>query len=189
MRDLNKKILGIAVTLLLAAMFVAPALAAPATKIEGVEMYVAAGQIPYPGFPHMVSHGTISHSKGYSDGTVTLIIPINPSDPLVLNGGYASEWIGKGKISEKPAETELLIMGTWVLTFTGEGTTGTFEGVTHRTIIGWDVGPPPGPLEGSVFIDRAVLHGTGDFQGWTLKLSYDGEFPPVPAEGYLVIPN
>ena len=155
-------------------------------------MSVAATTHPYD-FPRMVSHGTISHSKGYSDGTVTLTIPIDPSDPLILAGDYDSVWIGKGKISVNPAETEVLIMGQIVLTFTDEstgieGTTGTFEGVTHRMIIGWDAGP----TLTSTFIDQAVLHGTGDFQGWTLKLTYEGQpgLPPLFAdEGYAIIPK
>jgi hypothetical protein len=33
-----------------------------------------------------------------------------------------------------------------------------------------------------------VLYGTGDFEGQTLKLSYEGA-PPAVFEGYLVIPN
>jgi hypothetical protein len=75
------------------------------------------------------------------------------------------------------------------LTFTGVGTTGTFEGVTHRTITGWTYGPPPSYIPGSVFEGHMVLHVTGDFQGWTLKLSFEGGLPPNPAIGYAIIPK
>ena len=177
---MKKKIQVIAVALMFAAMLVAPVLAAPATKIEGVTMTAAVIQTPNPGSPRMVSHDTISHSEGTSTGTVTLDIPM-PSGPLVLTGDYDSEWIGRGKISEDPAESEVIIMGKVVLTFTG----GTFEGVIQRKIIGF---PPDPPTVIPYFEDYLVLHGTGDFQGQTLKLSYTGT-PPVIQEGYLIIPK
>jgi hypothetical protein len=178
-KELNKKILGLAVALMALAMLAAPVMAKPATKIEGVTMTAAVIQTVNPGYPRLVDH-TISHSKGTSTGTVTLNIPIS-SGPLVLTGDYDSEWIGRGKISEDPAETEVLIMGKVVLTFTG----GTFEGVIQRKIIGF---PPDPPTIIPYFEDYLVLHGTGDFRGQTLKLSFAGT-PPVIDEGVLIIPK
>ena len=72
-------------------------------------------------------------------------------------------------------------MGHEVWTFTGEGNTGTFE---SSVSVGKYVGIPV-----NSHIDRKiVLHGTGDFKGQTLKLSYEGE-PPALFEGYLIVPK
>lgn len=67
------------------------------------------------------------------------------------------------------------------MTFTGEGTTGTFEGMAQWKWIGTTI-----PF---VSIEvHMVLRGTGDFKGQTLKLSSEPTFPPV-VEGYLIIPK
>ena len=166
---MKKKIRVIAVALLFAAMLAAPVLAAPATKIEGVT--ATADGTPIPSSMRTVSHGSIRHIKGTTTGTVYLTIP----GLGTLEGTWNSEWVTRSKISQDP--TEALIASKLVWTFTGEGTTGTFEGVDQRKIIG-----------GSYFEDNLVLHGTGDFQGQTLKLSYTGT-PPVIQEGYLIIPK
>ena len=174
--------------MLAVALLTVPVMGAPATKIPGVTMAAMVTQVPNEGFPHVVSHGTIMHSKGTSSGTVKLIIPTLYPGPDGLDGIYAGEWNSNAKVGETEAETELQIMGQMVWTFTGAGTTGTFEGVIHRTITGFTFGPTPGPIPGTVFEDRMVLHGTGDFQGLTLKLSYEGP-PGGPATGYAIIPK
>ena len=178
---MNKKILGVLVALLAVALLTVPVMGKPASKIEPVTLNAEnIVQVPDEGYPRLVGHGTISHSKGISYNTVpnsvTLTIGV-----ITLHGDWTGEWIGKGKISENPAETEVLIMGKIVLTFPG----GTFEGTVHRTIIGF---PPDPPIVIPYFIDRIVLRGTGDFQAWTLKLSYEGSPPPV-ATGYAIIPK
>jgi len=170
MKELNKKILGIALAVFFLAMLTIPVMAAPATKI-GVTVTAATTPVPNPGFPHMVSDNTILHSKGTSTGTVTLNIP--GKDPIV--GDWAGEFGANVNLKKEP--TEAVIRGKLVWTFTGEGTTGTFEGIVQRLIIG-----------GSYFEDNVVLQGTGDFKGQTLKLSYEGT-PPVIQEGYLIIPK
>ena len=175
---MNKKILGLAVALMALAMLAAPVMAKPATKIEKVTLTAATTTVPNPGYPRMSSHDTISHGRGTSSGPCNLAIPGHP----LPEGTWYSEWVSRAKISQDPAETEVLIASKVVLTFTGEGTTGTFEGVIQRKIIGF---PPTGS---SYFEDHMVLHGTGDFQGQTLKLSYEGT-PPVNNEGYLILPK
>ena len=172
---MNKKILVVFASFLFLVMLATPAMAAPATKIEGVTVTAAVTQTYDPGFPRYVSHGTIMHAKGTSTGTVTINIP--DQDPLV--GVWDGKFVNNAKISEDPAESVASITGKLVWTFTGKGT---FEGVIQRTIIGY---PPSGS---SNFIDMVVLHGTRDFKGQTLKLSYDGT-PPVISEGYLIIPK
>jgi hypothetical protein len=165
----NKKVLGIVLTVSFLAMLTIPVMAKPATKIEGVT--ATANGTPTPSSMRTVSHGSIRHIKGTTAGTVYLTI----QGLGTLEGTWNSEWVTRSKISQDP--TEALIASKLVWTFTGEGTTGTFEGVDQRKIIG-----------GSYFEDYLVLHGTGDFQGQTLKLSYEGA-PPVIDEGVLIIPK
>ena len=174
---MNKKILVIPILLLTFVLLSIPVMAKPATKIEEVTVTAVVTQTPNEGFPRLVSHGTISHSKGTSTGTVTITIPTeDPQNPIVLNGDWHGEFVTRGKLSLDPAE--VLIRGKLVWTFTG----GTFEGIVQRIIIGY----PPGPS--SIFIDHAVLHGTGDFRGQTLKLSFEGT-PPIIQEGILILPK
>ena len=170
---MNKKVLGIALTIFFLAMLTIPVMAEPAT-IEEVTMTAVVTQVIDPDFPRMVSHNTISHGRGTSSGTVTLNIP--GQIPPVLSGDWAGEWISRGNFKKAPGE--LVIMGKVVWTFAD----GTFEGTLHRKIIGF---PPSGS---SIFIDHMVLQGTGDFKGQTLKLSKEGT-PAVIAEGYLIIPK
>ena len=168
---MNKKILGIIVSVLTLAILVAPAMAAPATKIEGVTL--TSGATPVRDSIRFVDHNIV-HSRGTSTGPVTLTIPEYP----LPEGIWDSTWAWMGKWTDFPAsdpEGELIISGKVVLTFTGVGTTGTFKGTIIRKIVGL---PPSGS---SIVEDRMVLQGTGDFKGQTLKLSN--------SEGYLIIPK
>ena len=173
--------LVIPVFLLAFALISIPVMAAPATKIEGVTLTVAAPPpVMDPGYPRVVGH-TVLHGRGTDDGTVTLIIPGYP----LPEGIWESTWSSKVKLSNYPLpdpEATIVINGKVTLTFIGEGTTGTFTGTTHRKIMGW----PPG--SSSIMEDHMVLHGTGDFKGQTLKLSCEPVLPPV-IEGCLIIPK
>ena len=174
---MNRKVLVVIVALIAVALLATPVFAAPATKIEEVTLTAATTTASNPGYPRMSSHDTISHGRGTSVGTCTLTI-----NGVPLGGGWYSEWVSRAKLSQDPAESEVLIASIVVLTFTGEGTTGTFRGIVQRLIIGY----PPGPS--SYFEDHVVLHGTGDFRGQTLKLSFAGT-PPLIQEGCLIIPK
>jgi hypothetical protein len=175
-RKVNKKVLGIAVTLLLAAMFIAPAMAKPATKIEGVTATVL--PTTTEGVLREVDHGILQIRGGIMTGPVTLSIP--GQAPLV--GTYYGELNGWIKL-DHPApgpwlEAENLFSGKVELSFPG----GTFVGIRHFKMIGF-----PTPFISHVDT-QMVLHGTGDFKGQTLKLSYEGALPPV-FEGYLIMPK
>lgn len=175
---MNKKILTIPILLLTLAFVTIPVLGAPATKIEGVTATI--DMYPTWDVTWMVDHG-ILHLRGSFPGEVTLNVP--GQDPLV--GTAYADAIGKIKF-DKPEppfpETEGLFRGKMVWTFTGEGTTGTFEGVRHNKWIGY-----PRPVT-SYWDNHIVLRGTGDFAGHTLKLSYKGP-PPLALEGTLIIPK
>ena len=176
---MNRKILGICSVLILVAMLATPVMAAPSTKIEGVTATIT---VSMTSVYTAHDHGILQVREGVAEGEVTLNIP--GQDPLT--GNLYAEFIGTMKLDHPmpgPWPNALTIMvGHPVFTFTGEGTTGTFEGVRHNKVIGF-----PDPFVS--YIDaRLDLHGTGDFLGQTLKLSYEGP-PPIALEGYLIVPN
>jgi len=181
---MNKKVLGIAVTLLLAAMFVAPAMAKPATKIEGVTLTLMVAIIPDA--TTIFADHNIRHGDGTAAGTATLNIP--DQDPLHFD--YYGVWNGTSKWDDPPnpdPDATNVIRGKAVLTCTDEGITGTFEGMSHSKTIG--LPPPPFPTTPTSYIEyHMVFHGTGDFKGQTLKVSCAGAPPPV-LEGCLIIPK
>ena len=79
-----------------------------------------------------------------------------------LIGTVSATWIGAVKRSLPPPDldpdVEGLIRAKHVWTFTGEGPTGTFEGVVHSKWIGF---PPP---VRSYSYYQMVLQGTGDLE-------------------------
>jgi hypothetical protein len=176
--EVTRKILALATILMLVAMLAIPVLAAPATKIEEV---TATLTITMTSVYTAHDHGILQVREGVATGTVTINIP--GQDPLI--GTVYAEFIGTMKLDHDPPgpwpNAETIMVGHPVFTFTGEGTTGTFEGVRHNKVIGFPV---------ASYIDtRLDLHGTGDFLGQTLKLSYEGVGPAPLLEGYLLIPN
>ena len=182
---MKRKILGIAVALLAVAMLAVPVMAAPATRIEGVTLTTAVALIPDPATAIFADHNIV-HNDGIATGTATLDIPDKDS----LHFSYNGVWNGTSKWTNPPnpdPEATNVIRSTVVLTCTDPGITGTFEGMLHSKTIGL----PPPPLPGAVtsYIEyNMVFHGTGDFQGQTLKLSYAGA-PPFALEGCLIIPK
>ena len=182
---MNKKVLGTVATLLLAAMFVAPAMAVPATKIEGVTLTTAVALIPDPATAIYADHNIV-HNDGTAAGIATLTI----SEEESLHFDYSGVWNGTSKWTNPPnpdPDATNIIRSTVVLTCTDEDIEGTFEGMVHSKTIG--LPPPPFPNAATSYVEyNMVLHGTGDFQGQTLKLSYAGE-PPVDLEGCLIMPK
>jgi hypothetical protein len=186
---MNKKIFCISGCLLLIVMFTFPVMAAPATKIEGVTLSI---DRTTSNDWRVVDEDIWQLFDGTGVGTVTLSIP----EKGVLTGEYEAEWHGKIKsgpmsvllVGEPPTpllvwpEAECLYNRRIVLSFTGKGTTGTFEGTGHTKAIGF------GPPVCSYMQVIMVFHGTGDFQGQTLKVSFEGA-PPMVLEGSLLMPK
>jgi hypothetical protein len=165
-REVNRKVLGIAVFLMAVAMLAVPVMAAPATKIEGVTITVVTPgpPVPYEGYPRVVSDGTISHSKGESPlgSTVTLFIP----GVGTYEGDWSTEWIANANLKIG----ECVIPSKNTMTFAE----GTFEGVNQRRITG-------NPMSPAAIEDQGVYKGvSGDFKGWTLKITNN--------EAYVIIP-
>ena len=184
MKDVNRKILMLFVSLFAVAMMttilIGTVMAAPATKIEGV---TATLDLATTSVFKAVDHNILQIRDGVATGTVTINIP--GQAPLI--GTVYGEFIGTIKLGHPPPgpflEAESVMMGHPIFTFTGEGTTGTFEGVRHTKMIGF---PDPAVSHINTGLD---LHGTGDFFGQTLKLSFEGTPPPIAWEGYLLIPK
>ena len=177
---MTRKILALAIVLILLAMLATPVMAAPATKIEGVTATLTIVTMTSVYTAH--DHGILQVREGVAEGAVTLNIP--GQDPLT--GTLYAEFIGTMKLDHPMPgpwpNAQTIMIGHPVFTFTGEGTTGTFEGVRHNKVIGF-----PDPFVS--YIDtRLDLHGTGDFHGQRLKLSYEGP-PPIALEGYLLVPK
>ena len=137
------------------------------TKIDNVEAICSTYSIWEE---RIVDHDIIKMEDGVSDGSVFLFVPGKGS----LIGTYHSEW---HRTINKKAEG--IYMGHVNWAFTGTGTTGTFEGTRHIKSTGYPTL--------SADKQKLVLHGTGDFIGQTLKLSY--EPGPLVLYGSLLIPN
>ena len=164
---MNKKILGIALTVFFLAMLTIPVMAAPATKIGGVTLTNVTPPVRtiYPGYPRIYDNG-IRHVKGNTTNNVNLTIPgLGPSgSDLILEIARYSEWISKSKSIGPDPEAKAIITAKLVWTLTG----GTFEGRVYRTITGL-------PISGSSLVyTRVVLHGTGDFRGLYGRTGYFG---------------
>ncbi|MEJ2244229.1 MAG: hypothetical protein P8X87_06870 [Candidatus Bathyarchaeota archaeon] len=179
---MNKKILGVLVCLFTLALLTIPVLGVPATKIEGVTF---TGENIERVTSSVRTFGNIRISKGTTTGDVYLTIPTIGT----LEGDWHSEPVAKttftAPATDPPAtdpDAKVAIRGKVVWTFSGEGTTGTFEGVLHQYYIGY---PPVYGVFSSYQYTRMVLQGTGDFRGQTLKLSWEG---PTP-DGYLIMPK
>jgi hypothetical protein len=158
----------------------APVMAAPATRIEGV---TASIETETTNDWRIVDHDIWQLFDGTGSGEVTLSVPGKPD----LTGTYEGVWHGKIKAGPMVGmmqwpEAECHYNSRMVWTFTGEGTTGTFEGTRHAKAIGF-----PGVVCSYTEVSM-ILHGTGDFQGQTLKLSYKGA-TPIALEGVLIIPK
>jgi hypothetical protein len=164
----NKKVLGIAVALLLVAMFVAPVFAKRKVAVTATQM----GGGSSGGESRLVDDGILQFRGAEGAGVVTLYIPGQPP----LTGTSSSEINGKITFTQEPpdpdAEGVIHLKMKW--TFEGKGT---FEGQMQRKGIGVPVI--------SYMEAHMVLQGTGDFKGQTLILSHAGP-PPMHWEGFLI---
>jgi hypothetical protein len=169
-KELNKKVLGIAVALLLAAMFVAPVFAKRKVAVTATQM----GGGSSGGEGWLVDDGIFQFRGAEGAGVVTLYIP--GQDPL--SGTSSSEINGKITFTHEVPPPDLDALGIMhlkmVWTFEGKGT---FEGQMQRKGIGVPV---------ITYMEaHMVLQGTGDFEGQTLILSHAGP-PPLQWEGFLI---
>jgi hypothetical protein len=177
--NLNKKILVIPVLLLTLALFSIPVMCAPARKIDVTATLLLTTT---EGVGRYVDHGILQFRESTVEGSAILTLP----GQTPIEGTYFGELNGRIKL-DHPApgpwfEAEGLMSGKTELSFPG----GTFVGIRNFKTIGF---PPPVM---SYMDTRMVLHGTGDFKGQTLILSFEGD-PPIPApfdvEGYLIMPK
>ena len=177
MRELNRKVLGIAVALLLAAMYVAPVLAKTKVAVTATQM----GSGGSGAKSWLVDHGILQYRGMEGAGVVTLNIPgrdsLSGTSSSVINGKITFSTDEPPPPGTPDPEAFGIIHLKMKWTFTGEGTTGTFEGQMQRKT----TGVPLTHLEAHM-----VLQGTGDFEGQTLRLSAEGPAPPMNWEGFLL---
>jgi hypothetical protein len=167
---MKKKILVISVLLLTFAFISIPVMAAPAIKKDAT-ITVVSGP-PVIDELRYVSDGTITHGRGVSDpeATVTLTIP----GIGTYTGTWHTEWIANGnwKKVSLGMDGKAVIPSKNTMTFPE----GTFEGVNQRRITG------PNAMFPTTVEDYCVYKGiSGDFKGWTLKVTGD--------VGYVIIPK
>jgi hypothetical protein len=173
---MNKKILVITVLLLTFVLLSIPVMAAPATKKDvTVAMDVEQSMTSI----RVVGKG-VAQISGTSAGWFNLTIE---GEAIPQNFTWAGEWALTMKGFPPPnPDGGTVIMGKVLLTYEGADKTGTFEGTVHKKV----TGIPP-PLATNI-CSHMVFQGTEDFQGQTLKLSFDGVPPEVPV-GYIIIPK
>ena len=134
---MKKKNLVIPVMLLSFALLSLPVMATPATRKENVTLTLETLLIADPDSAHWVDYN-ILHNEGISISNATLNREIQPDYTGPINNLYVT-WNATTKftslIMPDPGARNI-VKGEWVLTFTGEGATGTFEGVGHTKSIG-----------------------------------------------------
>ena len=164
--------LALAVAMLALAMLATPVFAKTKVAVTATQMGIGSSG----GESRLVDHGVLQLREATGAGMVTLRIPGKPdlvgSSSSMINGMIKFEHPEPGPWLEAKSVWHL----NMVWTFTGTGTTGTFEGQMQRKAIGM----PPLYIEAHM-----VLQGTGDFKGQTLRLSYAGP-PPLNWEGFLL---
>jgi hypothetical protein len=185
---MNKKVLGIAVVLMVVAMLALPMISSVQAwgfrrveKIEGVTATLKATQIP----DSTTDYGRIRLIKGHGDGTVTIDIP----GESVLEGTSHGEWtvtaiFYSAPISLPDPDSKVVIITKFLWTVTGGGKSGTFEGWSVQWITGMPAMPPPAGAASSQS-NRLVLWGTDDFEGQKLVLSAENF---GGTSGYMLMP-
>jgi hypothetical protein len=171
-----KKIIVIPVFLLAFALISIPVMAKPATKKE----VTAAMDVGRSTTSVSVVGNGVAHISGTSAGWFNLTIE---GESTPQNFTWAGEWALTMKGFPPPnPDGWTVIMGKVLLTYEGADKTGTFEGTVHKKATGI---PPPTATN---IWSHMVFQGTEDFQGQTLKLSFDGVPPEAPV-GYIIMPK
>ena len=205
MKELKKKVLGIALTVFFLAIMVAPVMAKSPKKIPVKLIRSGWGTEPHEWWitPGNVIHGRDGLATWSNYNIMDVDSEGNPIGDKVacLGGSYAMT--GKYEVNLNNPGTPITTpagpatIGTGHNTFKVEidyGDGNTFKGIMtiRGTFIVFDT---EGPLAGVVAsfdgIQRSVLQGTGIYQGWTLiweRQLEDGTTPYVYWDAYMLIP-
>jgi len=204
-KELKKKVLGIALTVFFLAIMVAPVMAKSPKKIPVKLIRSGWGTEPHEWWitPGNVIHGRDGLATWSNYNIMDVDSEGNPIGDKVacLGGSYAMT--GKYEVNLNNPGTPITTpagpatIGTGHNTFKVEidyGDGNTFKGIMtiRGTFIVFDT---EGPLAGVVAsfdgIQRSVLQGTGIYQGWTLiweRQLEDGTTPYVYWDAYMLIP-
>lgn len=165
---MNKKVLVIAVALMVVAMLATPVLADSPKKIP-VTATQAGGQVEGPDSRTWTTEGGIVQYKDWlGSGSIKLDLPSSLGGTLM---GSSTSVVSFSK-NTKTGVGVVHIEMTW--TFTD----GTFEGIDEMKNY---------YIEG-IKEAHVVMHGTGDYEGWVLILSGTATPAPMKWEGDLLIP-
>jgi len=166
----NRKLLGLFVALMAAAMLATPVLATPAQKIA---FTVKSAPVSIT----IVDTDTTPSGIIHSDASFTgKLFGATGTEALIFSGGTVSG-INVQNVNSNTAQGVVKVHWTWHLTG------GSFEGNFAGDVDG--VG-----LTAALVNLHGVLQGTGDFSGWTIKI--DGNKPaglnPFAWTGTIIIP-
>ena len=186
MREVNKKVMVIALALLLAAMFVAPVMAAPPERIQ----LTSFGPSPSTMYsaPETWVSGNVRHGRGATANTQTTIswdTAIPPTDPEKYLQG-PSTWVADYNVNLKNGNGVLHYSA--VINLDG----GTFEGnlnLRGEFVIFYN------PSTGGYYaflrngFRKGIFVGTGAYEDWRIEISGDTVNFMNTFEMYLIIPQ
>jgi hypothetical protein len=168
---MNKKILGIFVSLLVVAMLATPVMAEP-TKGQKVAAELYPQALPYyEGIPekNWTTNGGITQERGGQTDYYPIDLKIGSA---LYTDGYSTN-INDVVSNSKTSVVNIRSDTVW--TFAGIGG---FAGNIEMKL--WFVEGMPMPY----YSIHTLMHGFGDFEGQTLMLSYDGKLMGAVWKGY-----
>lgn len=196
MREVNKKVLGIALTVLFLAIMAVPVVAVSPKKIP-VEIDPGGSVYTLP-TEFWITEGNVAHGRGdmiVREGFSITGEGISLSGTMTLyDGKYEANLNNPGETIQPPGFPFPVPLGKGIRVWKrvvdlGDGNT--FEG--HMIARGTQWVVHMGPFAGMSFLydgtQHGVLQGTGDYQGWTLvteRVRINGV--NQPREAYMLIP-
>jgi hypothetical protein len=176
---MNKKLLGIVIATLAIAMLITPALAAPAQKINFVVKTIPLNPQPTQGddYVRFTSEGGIMHCRNQIGASIAKLWLSSDASGLPTYQGTG--------MSEVMWTLNQELTGPAVYKLTWTFSEGTFEGNLICTMTA--VSPTAPAILSEI---HGVLHGTGIFEGQTMRIE-DGARPlgqPLTVTGTIIIP-
>ena len=178
MKEINRKLLVIAVALLAVAMLSVPVMAAPATKFPASTTVIES--INGPPTKVKATESGVVHVWGipYTNKR-TLTIGVDDY-PVYAVGSFDITWNSK---------TGVAVSHFTAVWYVGSLEAPTDDGFSGRSEIKVFNVVNPQTLEGADYTTSySVMQGFGSFAQQTLKLSYEGPFPAFDTNGYCIIP-
>ena len=171
---MNRKVLVIAVALMVVAMLAVPVMAAPATKVPASTHLISTTWTLGP-ITEITPSG-VEHTYGEYTNERTLTIGGTPYDVYVVGSMSYSENLIAGVVN-------LRFTAVWYVGSLTEPTSNGFSLNLHEKVYIYTDPPPPFTTA------HGVWQGFGSFAQNTLKMEYDGLYPGAGnLSGYCIIP-